>query len=47
MEALGYLPQPEPTVTIQMEKAVQLDNMLDYMSRLFQIPKEYLRGDVR
>lgn len=44
MEALGYLPMPEPTVTIQAEKAVQLDSMLDYMSRLFQIPKEYLRG---
>lgn len=45
MEALGYLPMPEPTVTIQAEQSVQIDNALEQMSRLFQIPKQYLRGD--
>lgn len=45
MEAFGYLPMPEPTVTIQAEQSVQIDNALEQMSRLFQIPKQYLRGD--
>ena len=45
MEALGYLPMPEPTVEIQIGQTAQIDDMLDYMSRLFQIPKRYLRGD--
>lgn len=45
MEALGYLPMPELTVEIQVDQAAQIDDMLDYMSRLFQIPKQYLRGD--
>lgn len=45
MEALGYLPMPEPIVTIQVEESVQIDNALDQISRLFQIPKQYLRGD--
>lgn len=47
MEALGYLPMPEPTVTIQVEQSVQIDNALEQISRLFQIPKQYLRGDDR
>jgi hypothetical protein len=45
MEALGYLPMPEPTVTIQAEQSVQIGNALEQMGRLFQIPKQYLRGD--
>ncbi len=28
MEALGYLPMPEPTVEIQMDRTVQIDNLL-------------------
>lgn len=47
MEALGYLSMPELTVTIQTEQAVQIDNALEQISRLFQIPKQYLRGDNR
>lgn len=45
MEALGYLPLPEANVEVRIEQADQIDNMLDYMSKLFQIPKQYLRGD--
>lgn len=45
MEAIGYLPMPELTVEIQADQAAQIDDMLNYMSRLFQIPKQYLRGD--
>ena len=28
MEALGYLPLPEPTVKIQVDRTVQIDNLL-------------------
>lgn len=45
MEALGYLPLPEPSVEIRTDQAVKIDNTLDQISRLFQIPKQYLRGD--
>lgn len=45
MVAFGYLPLPEPTVEIQAIQTVEVDNMFDQMSRLFQIPKRYLRGD--
>jgi hypothetical protein len=45
MVALGYLPLPEPTVEIQVDQAVEIDIALDQISRLFQIPKRYLRGD--
>lgn len=45
MVALGYLPLPEPTVEIQVDQSVELNIALDQMSRLFQIPKHYLRGD--
>lgn len=37
MVALGYLPLPESTV--------EIDIAIDQISRLFQIPKRYLRGD--
>ena len=45
MLALGYLPLPEPTVEIQVDQAVEIGIALDQISRLFQIPKRYLRGD--
>ncbi len=45
MVALGYLPLPESTVEIQVDQAVEIDIALDQISRLFQIPKRYLRGD--
>lgn len=44
MEAFGYLSMPEPTAMIQAEQAIQIDNALEQISRLFQIPKQYLRG---
>jgi len=44
MVALGYLPLPEPTVEIQVDQAVEIDIALDQISRLFQIPKRYVRG---
>ena len=47
MEALGYLPLPKPTIEIQVDRTAQFGNMFDYMSRLLQIPKQYLRGDDR
>lgn len=47
MEALGYLPLPEPTIEIRADQAVKIDDAFDQISRLFQIPKEYLRGDNR
>lgn len=28
MEALGYLPLPEPTVKIQVDRTAQIDNLL-------------------
>jgi hypothetical protein len=28
MEALGYLPLPEPTVKVQVDRTVQIDNLL-------------------
>lgn len=28
MEALGYLPMPEPTVEIRTDRSVQIDNLL-------------------
>lgn len=30
---------------IQAEQSVQIGNALEQMGRLFQIPKQYLRGD--
>ena len=45
MVALGYLPLPEPTVEIQVDQAVEIDIVLNQISRLFQVPKRYLRGD--
>lgn len=45
MVALGYLPLPEPTVEIQVDQAVEINIALNQISRLFQVPKRYLRGD--
>lgn len=45
MEALGYLPMPEPTVEIQADVAVSFEDILDQLSRAIQVPKQYLRGD--
>ena len=32
MEALGYLPLPEPTVKIQVDRTIQIDNLLQSLN---------------
>lgn len=49
MEALGYLPLPEPTIEIQTINAgynkVDPEKIFDEMARLFHLPKSVLKGD--
>lgn len=55
MEAFGYLPLPEPTIEIQTDQTVRIDNLLTALNCCYtniradfpQIPKRYLRGDDR